>query len=443
MKFTDLNLNKALFNALDDLGYDTPTPIQVNALAPIMSGRDVVGIAQTGTGKTLAFLLPLLRNLRFSTQTSPRVLILVPTRELVIQTVEVIEQLTTYITCEVRGVYGGTNINTQKHDVLEKHDIVVGTPGRTRDLILSGALRAKDLKHLIIDEVDEMLELGFRMQLTNLLDLLPEKRQNLLFSATMTEDVDKLLTVFFNDPLRIQVAASGTPLENIDQSAYEAKNFLTKVNVLKHILKDETMTKVLLFIDSKKMADLLHAHLEEDFGESIGIIHGNKSQNYRFERIDHFESGLHRILIATSIISRGIDIQGITHVVNFDIPDNAEDYMHRIGRTGRAEAMGKSIALIGAKEATSFLAIEVLMEKEVTRLPFPEGVEIIDELIEAEKPAIRFKPIGKEKKIDQGGGAFHEKKLKNQKTNQAHEKRKAYKDKRRKNKGRRGPKPGT
>jgi len=440
MKFTDLNLSKPLLNALSDLGYDTPTPIQGNALAPIMSGRDVVGTAQTGTGKTFAFLLPLLRNLRYSTQLTPRIMILVPTRELVVQTVEAVKQLTEYITCEVRGVYGGTNINTQKDTVIEKHDIVVGTPGRTRDLILSGALRTKGIKHLVIDEVDEMLELGFRMQLTNLLDLLPEKRQNLLFSATMTEGVDKLLGIFFNDPLRIQVAASGTPLDNIEQSAYEAQNFLTKVNLLKNILSDEAMTKVLLFIDSKKMADLLYEHLEVEFGEEIGVIHGNKSQNYRLQRVSDFESGTHRILIATSIISRGIDIHGITHVINFDIPDNPEDYMHRIGRTGRAEAMGKSIALIGSKEATSFLAIEVLMEKEVHRLPLPDEVEIVDELIEAEKPQIRFKKIGKEKKIETGGGAFHEKKRKNMKSNLAHEKRKAYKAKRKKNRGRRGPK---
>ena len=185
MNFEDLNLNKSLLNALADLGYKHPTPIQVNAFSPIMSGRDVVGIAQTGTGKTFAFLLPLLRNLQFSKQMTPRIMILVPTRELVVQTVEAVEQLTTYIQCDVRGVYGGTNINTQKDLVLEKHDIVVGTPGRTRDLILSGALRTKDIKHLVIDEVDEMLELGFRMQLTNLLDLLPERRQNLLFSATV------------------------------------------------------------------------------------------------------------------------------------------------------------------------------------------------------------------------------------------------------------------
>lgn len=440
MKFSDLNLNKPLFNALEDLGYDTPTPIQKNALAPIMSGRDVVGIAQTGTGKTFAFLLPLLRNLKYSTQMTPRIMILVPTRELVVQTVEATEQLTKYINCEVRGVYGGTNINTQKDIVIEKHDIVIGTPGRTRDLLLSGALRAKDIKHLVIDEVDEMLELGFRMQLTNLLDLLPERRQNLLFSATMTPDVDKLLSVFFNNPKRIQVAASGTPLENIDQTAYDAQNFLTKVNLLQHLLVDEAMTKVLLFVDSKKMADLLYEHLEPNFGEEIGIIHGNKSQNYRLQRVADFESGVHRILIATSIISRGIDIHGISHVINFDTPANPEDYMHRIGRTGRAEAKGKSIALISAKDKMAFLAIEVLMEKEVERLPWPEGVEIVDELIEAEKPQVRFKQLGKEKKIETGGGAFHEKKRKNQKVNMAFEKRNAYKAKRKKNKGRRGMK---
>ncbi|MBT8218486.1 MAG: DEAD/DEAH box helicase [Bacteroidia bacterium] len=440
MSFTDLNLNSSLLNALGDLGFDTPTAIQQHAFAPVMSGKDVVGIAQTGTGKTIAFLLPLLRNLKYSKQMTPRILILVPTRELVVQIIEALEQLTKYLSVQSVGVYGGTNINTQKLLVLVKHDIIVGTPGRTRDLILSGALRVKDIKHLVIDEVDEMLDLGFRVQLENLLDLLPEKRQNLMFSATMTPEVDKLLNVFFKDPLKVQVAASGTPLENIDQSFYKAPNFLSKTALLQHIMVDDDWKKALVFIDSKKMADQLYDRLEPDLGEKIGIIHSNKSQNYRLNRVRDFESGVHRILIATSIISRGIDISNITHVINFDIPENPEDYMHRIGRTGRAEAKGIAISFVSDKEKYSWDQIEKLMDVQVKEIQVTEDVIFTDELIEAEKPTVRFKPIGKERSIKTSQGAFHEKKAKNRKVNLAHERRLAYKEKRRKNRGRRGKK---
>lgn len=422
------------------MGIDTPTPIQANAFRPVMSGRDVVGIAQTGTGKTLGFLLPVLNRLSFSKQLTPRVMILVPTRELVIQVAEVASQLTAYMNCTVVGVYGGTNINTQKDLVLAKHDVIVGTPGRTRDLILSGALRAKDIKHLVIDEVDEMLELGFRTQLTNLLDLIPEKRQNLLFSATMIPEVEKLLDTFFKDPIKVQVAASGTPLDNIDQYKYDAPNFLSKVNLLKYLLQDDSMQKVLVFIESKKMADLLLEYMESDFGESIGVIHANKSQNYRLQRVADFESGVHRVLIATSLISRGMDIQGISHVINFDIPPVPEDYMHRIGRTGRADAKGKAISMVSTRDEESFLAVEVLMEKEVDKIAWPEEIALVEELIEAEKEVVRFKRIGKERTLRDSGGAFHEKKKKNQKVNLAHQKRLAYKADRKKNRGRRGKK---
>ena len=230
MNFDDLNLNNPLRNALADLEYMDPTPIQVAAFSPIMSGKDVVGVAQTGTGKTFAYLLPLLRMLQFSTDGNPRIVILVPTRELVVQVTEEVKKLTAYMTVRAVGVYGGTNINTQKLAVAEGVDVVVGTPGRFFDLALSGAFKMKLLKKLVIDEVDEMLNLGFRTQLKNILDLLPEKRQNLLFSATLTEDVENLINDYFFEPLKIEIAPHGTPLEQIRQNGYFGANFNTKTN---------------------------------------------------------------------------------------------------------------------------------------------------------------------------------------------------------------------
>ena len=217
MTFQDLNLNTPLYNALDDLGFVTPTPIQEQAFNKVASGKDLVGIAQTGTGKTFAYMLPILRHLKYSEQLNPRVLVLVPTRELVVQVVEEIEKLAKYINVRVLGVYGGTNINTQKRAVAEGLDIIVATPGRLYDLALSRALQLKSIQKIVIDEVDVMLDLGFRHQLLNLFDILPERRQNIMFSATMTEDVDALITDFFIAPERVSIAVSGTPLENISQ----------------------------------------------------------------------------------------------------------------------------------------------------------------------------------------------------------------------------------
>jgi ATP-dependent RNA helicase RhlE len=280
--FEKLNLSKALYRAIEDLGFEQPTPVQTEAVPVILSGRDVVGIAQTGTGKTFAYLWPILRDLKYSNQVNPRVLILVPTRELVIQGVEQAESLAKYSHTRVLGVYGGTNINTQKEAVVEGTDILVATPGRLYDLIQHDALRLNAVKKLVIDEVDVMLDLGFRFQLERIFELLPVKKQNIMFSATMTEEVDALIDDFFKAPVRISVALSGTPLDNISQVCYPVENFNTKVNLLAHLLADrEEFRKVLVFVSSKKGADRLFEALEERHGPELCVVHSNKSQNYR------------------------------------------------------------------------------------------------------------------------------------------------------------------
>ncbi len=419
MQFEDLNLNKPLLAALSDLQLSEPTVIQSKVFSPIMSGKDVVGIAQTGTGKTFAYLLPILRLWKFSKVPYPQTLIIVPTRELVVQVVEAIEQLTPYMNTVAAGVYGGTNIKTHKALVYEGADIVVGTPGRMMDLILDGVLKTKTLKHLIVDEVDEMLNLGFRTQLKNIIDLLPPKRQNLMFSATLIPAVAEVIHLVSEYYTVIEAAPSGAPLENIEQYSYPAQNFNTKANALSWFLQqDKSMTKVLVFVGTRKMADALFQRMQLDFEMEAGIIHSSKSQNNRFATVKSFEDGTCRFLIATDIIARGLDVSGITHVINFDLPDTAEKYIHRIGRTGRAEQKGIAVSLIAEKEMDNKTKIEQLMKLSIPLKILPNEIDINEDLIDLElvKDIEPFQDY-KNKTPKASGGAFHEKKEKNKKVN--------------------------
>ena len=419
MTFEDLNLTKPLLNALADLGYTTPTTIQEKVFSVMMSGKDVCGIAQTGTGKTFAYLLPSLRQIEFSKDRLPQLLIIVPTRELVVQVVEEVKKLSAYMTLQVVGAYGGGNIKVQMAELKQGADVVVATPGRLFDLALNGSLKTKAIKKLVIDEVDEMLNLGFRTQLKNILDLLPQKRQNLLFSATITDEVEVLMHTYFNNPVRIEAAPVGTPLENIEQSAYLVPNFYTKVNML-DILLDENpeMNKVLIFVATKKLADQLFNQLEMGYIDKIGVIHSNKEQNHRFNSVKQFHEGSYRILIATDIIARGLDVAEVSHVINFDIPEVPENYIHRIGRTGRADKKGKAISFITEKDAEYREEIEALMNYEIPVLPLPENLKISEILTPGEEPTINMKNIDtKPPKRESFGAAFHEKIAKNQKVN--------------------------
>lgn len=417
MTFQDLNLNTPLYNALDDLGFTTPTPIQAEAFNVVASGKDMVGIAQTGTGKTYGYMLPILKHLKFSSQETPRIMVLVPTRELVVQVVSDIENLTKYMNVRVLGVYGGTNINTQKQAIAEGLDILVATPGRFYDLALSRVLQLKSIQKLVIDEVDVMLDLGFRHQLINIFDILPERRQNIMFSATMTHDVDIMISEFFKSPERVSIAVSGTPLENISQKRYAVPNFYTKVNLVTQLLQDtETFNKVLIFVGYKKEADMLFEKLEESFYGDCCVIHSNKTQNYRLRSIEQFRNGDNRILVATDVMARGLDIDNISHVINFDTPDFPENYMHRIGRTGRAEREGISLLFSTSKELEYVENIEALMDMKIPLVDMPEAIEISNELIEAERPKIKERN-NPNKKDEDVGPAFHEKKEKNKKEN--------------------------
>ncbi|WP_235296200.1 DEAD/DEAH box helicase [Portibacter marinus] len=431
--FEDLNLNNSLRKAINELGLIHPTTIQKEAFAPIMSGRDVIGLAQTGTGKTFAYLLPALRQWKYSKDRFPQILIVVPTRELVVQVFEEVEKLAAYMSLEAVAVYGGANIKPQIVAVESGCDLVVATPGRLLDLCLKGALKLRAVKKFIIDEVDEMLNLGFLHQLKRVIEFLPKKRQNLLFSATMTEDVEEIIKAYFNSPIKIEAAPMGTPLENIEQTVYYARNYNTKFNLLVHLLKaNDEYEKVLIFMSTKRMADRLYESLDGIFPEQVSVIHSNKSQNFRFNAVDQFTNGTIRILIATDIVARGIDVSEVSHVINFDVPEQPENYVHRIGRTGRADKKGVSITLSSESESEALAAVEKLMNYNIPLQSVPEEVEISDELIPEELPEIKIKNVviprankGRPK------GAFHEKKLKNQKVNQKRTRKKKTKNKKR------------
>ena len=354
--FADFDLPKQVNNALEKLQISEPTPIQLKSFSPIMSGKDVMGIAQTGTGKTLAYLLPILKTWKYNKNGSPTVLILVPTRELVVQVAEVVQTLTEEMSARVLGVYGGVNINTQKLLVYEGVDILVGTPGRVMDLMKDAVLNLKDLKKLVIDEFDEMLSLGFRRQLEDIFTMMSERRQNILFSATMTDEVDAMLEEYFKNPQEISLARSGTPLEKIAQSAFPVKNFNTKLNLLIHLLKtDSDFEKILIFANNKRHADLIFTKIDEEFPGQFGVIHSNKSQNFRLRTMKSFSDNELRGIITTDVMARGLDIPDVSHVFNFEIPEVQEQYIHRIGRTGRADKEGIAISFYTPKEEERFI----------------------------------------------------------------------------------------
>jgi ATP-dependent RNA helicase RhlE len=413
--FAQLNLNNALRNALDDLGYTEPTAIQLQAFAPVMAGNDVLGIAQTGTGKTFAYLMPLIRQWQFQQKKSVSMLVIVPTKELVVQVEEAFKQIAKYTSLRAVGVYGGPSIKNQAADIAQGTDVVIGTPGRINDLLLHGTINPRQVKKLVIDEVDQLLNLGFRSDLSHLLDVLPEKRQTLMFSATMTADVETIIAKYMQRVVRIDAATSGSTADGIEQRLYEAPNFYSKLNLLKHLLQsDESMTRVLVFAGGKRMADRLEFMLDDDFGDELAVIHSNKNANKRLRTVEEFAEGKSRILVASDLLARGVDVEGVTHVVNFVLPDAPEDYVHRIGRTGRAQRAGVAISMSAPYEEDSLQAIELLIGNRIPRCEWPSSVELSNEMLPDELDRGSMPVKVKAPKLE-GGGAFHEKLDKNKK----------------------------
>jgi len=424
--FSELRISTPLLNALEDLEFVYPTAIQQKCFRRITSGNDVVGIAQTGTGKTFAYLLPILNQLEFSDQKHPRVIIIVPTRELVVQVQKEVEKLCKYKTVRIKAVYGGANINTQKEYIYQGgSDILIGTPGRIYDIALSGILRFSNIKKLVIDEVDEMLNLGFRPQIEQIIAMLPAKRQNLMFSSTLSDDVELFISKFFYEPEIIQVDNPSTPVEKIVQKVYFVPNFNTKVNFLKNLLENaEEFVKNIVFVANKKQADVVFEKLSEGQKTNIGVIHSNKSQNFRFNAIKSFEKSKISTLVATDVVARGLDFNDISHVISFSPPENAADYIHRIGRTGRAEKDGNAIMFVSPYEENDYMEVKKIAGKNISEEEIPATIPISKILVEEEKPAINQKIIVKNSALKNSGGAYHNKSEKRLKENSGGLKRK-------------------
>lgn len=415
MGFQDLNISKQILMALEDAGFEEPTPIQEQVFSIVRSGKDIIGIAQTGTGKTLAYLIPVLMKLHYAQGFYPRALVVVPTRELVVQVCETVELLSEYLDIRCLGIYGGTNIRTQQGKVNAGADLIVATPGRFMDIYYNGIMRTKQIKTVIVDEADRLMDLGFLPQLKSILDVVPEKHQTMLFSATFSESVAELATDFLHYPVRVEVTPQATLVEHIEQLRYDVPNIVTKINLLKLLLSDKEMfKKVMVFTETKKNADRIVEHLADYWKNELSVIHSNKAQNTRLNALNSFKEGTTRIMVSSDVAARGIDVSDVTHVINFDIPSLPEEYIHRIGRTARAGKRGTAISFVSGKEEERFDEIEKLIRQKVEVLELPENLEISDLLLDEER--VQTDNIKYQRGRPLGGGAFHPRKPKNSHT---------------------------
>ncbi len=409
--FEELKVAKSILKALDDIGFIEPTPIQQRAIPKINSGVNIVGVAQTGTGKTAAYLLPLLTKLRKPEGNDPRVVVIVPTRELAIQVGQDVAELTAYSELRHAAVFGG--IGWTKHAALIEPgiDILIATPGRMWDMYQTGVLRLKKVKYLVIDEADRMLDLGFMPQLRQLQEIIPVKRQNLLFSATFSENIETLAEEFLDHYDKMEIAPSATPVDLVTQIAYKVPNYRTKLNLIRHLLNDEeNFTRVVVFVKTKEHADGVFKVIDRKTEGETRLIHSNKAQNSRINAIQAFKSGDVRILITTDVSARGMDVSQVSHVINFDLPSDYDDYIHRIGRTARAGNKGDAITLIDPSDEWHWKKIEEMIRQDIILQELPEGIEVLDTEFKENQEQLR--EIDRQRRIDDPTyqGAFHQKK---------------------------------
>lgn len=431
--FEDLKVTKSILLALDEIGFTVPTPVQELAIPVINSGANVVCIAQTGTGKTAAYLLPLLTRLMKAEEAGPRCIVLVPTRELSVQVGEDIEELASHTHLRFAAVYGG--VGWTKHAALlaPGTDILVSTPGRLWDLYKAGAVSLKKVKTLVIDEADRMLDLGFLPQLRQLFEIIPPKRQNLLFSATFSPKVEKMAEEFLDHFEKVEVAPSATPVGLVEQKAYKVPNYLTKLNLVRSLLEDEgSFSRVIIFVKTKRSAEDVFKVISRKSEGQKRIMHSNKGQSTRLNAIQAFKQGEVRILITTDLSARGLDASLVSHVINFDIPPHYEDYVHRIGRTARAGNAGTAITLVAPDEEWHFRHIEKMIRMELPIVELPEGVEVTETKFDEKQKQKR--EIDRQRKIDDPTfkGAFHDKKRRPGKSGPPHMKKGKGKPDRRK-----------
>ena len=376
MSFISLGLSPSLIRELSKQKFKNPYPIQEAVIPAVLMDKDVLGIAKTGSGKTASFVLPIIMNTRGGNTERNRhisTLVLVPTRELAIQVGEVFSNFAKASTENIKtlAVYGGVSINPQMMG-MQNVNILTATPGRLLELIESNAVHLTKIETLVLDEADKMLSLGFKEEMTKIFDLLPKKRQNLLFSATLSDDVNSINQVLLNDPVVVKIKSEEENIESIEQLAYSVSEE-RKGPLLRHIIRDEDASQILIFVSSVRRADNVTEKLRKN-GISAEAIHSKKSQGARKNALEDFKTGRLNVLIATDLLSRGIDINKLPLVINYELPRSPKDYIHRIGRTGRADEMGKAISLITPDEEHHFRVIQKKMKKWVTMID-SEGIE--------------------------------------------------------------------
>jgi len=410
--FEKFKLNRQLLNAITDLGYEQATEIQEKAIPLILAGHDVLGIAQTGTGKTAAYAIPLIMKVKYAQGESPRALVLAPTRELCLQIAENISKLAKYTDLRILAVFGGKGIKAQVAELKKGVDILVATPGRFMDIYLTGELPTKQIQMLVLDEADKMMDMGFMPQIHRILEVVPaKKRQNLLFSATMPEKVVKLTEDFLEFPMRVEVTPQATTAETIEQILYKVPNLKTKIEFLSYLLAKEEFTKIIVFTKTKENANNIYKFISRKFGEDkVKVIHANKDQNARLNAMETFKNSDLRILVATDVATRGIDVSHVSHVINFDVPILYEEYVHRIGRTGRANNTGVAITFANDAEMYHIAKIEQIIRMQIPVGAIPAEVKIYETPFEERQAIAREIDAQKRKENPEFKGAFHEKK---------------------------------
>jgi ATP-dependent RNA helicase RhlE len=411
MQWQDFKLNKQLLDAVAEAGFESPTEVQQKCIPLIMGGQQIIGIAQTGTGKTAAYLLPILMKAKFAQGTEPRVLILVPTKELVVQVSKQTLALTKFTDLRLAAIYGGIGPKTQIEAIQAGIDILIATPGRFLELYLRKEIPVKQIKALVLDEADRMMDMGFMPQLRKIFEVIPNKRQNLLFSATYPVKVERLAEEFIEFPVRVEITPQATVARKVEQELYRIPNMRTKINFLEHLLQDkETYSRVMIFARTKETADNVFKYLDRKHLGPAKVVHSNKGQNTRINSMNEFKEGNLRILVATDVASRGIDVVNVTHVINFDVPFVYEDYVHRIGRTGRAFQSGKAISFVTNAELYHIDKIQKIIREKIAVKELPSSIEVSETPFEEAQDMAR--EIDRQKRYEdpEFKGAFHERK---------------------------------
>jgi len=411
MTFSDLKITRQFIDPLNEKGIITPTEIQQKAIPVITGGTDVVGIAQTGTGKTLAYLLPIVLKIKYAQGTDPRALILVPTKELVLQIEKEIAMLVSQTDLRWVALYGGIGPKTQIETITTGVDLIVATPGRFLEIYAKRVLSTKQIKTVVLDECDRMMDMGFWPQLRDIQEKMPQKKQQLLFSATFPEKVQRIADNFLLFPHIIEVTPQATPAATVQQVLFRVPNNATKTEALVWMLKHrDDMNRVMVFCKTKDRVTQLAKQLEKSGIQEVKVIHSNKGQNARINALEEFKEGKVRVLVTTDVSARGIDVFEVSHVVNFNVPQHHEDYVHRIGRTGRAFKTGEAITFMDVSEIYHVRKIEQLMKQFIPTSDLDPSVFI--HATSKEEMQEQNREIDRQKRLENPDfkGAFHEKK---------------------------------